>query len=224
MTDTSHIVFDLDGTLLDTEALYTEASQYVVGQYGKAFSIELKRQTMGGDTRQGAELVVRTLSLPIEPDAFTSAREAELVRLLPQMQPMPGAIALIEGLTSLGIPMALATSGHREITERKLALFPFLQSFPVVICGDDPRLRHPKPAPDIFLLAARDLGADPRSCMAFEDSANGVLAATRAGMRTIAIVNPVYGFDPHLFSSAERVVSSLEEIVVEDLLRTSSQA
>ena len=84
MTQSTHIVFDLDGTLLDTESLYTEASQHVVGQYGKTFSVELKRQTMGGDTQQGAELVVRTLGLPIAPEAFTAAREAELERLLPR--------------------------------------------------------------------------------------------------------------------------------------------
>jgi pseudouridine-5'-monophosphatase len=217
MTQSTHIVFDLDGTLLDTESLYTEASQHVVGQFGKTFSIDLKRQTMGGDTEQGAELVVRTLGLPITPSAFTQAREAELARLLPRIQPTAGAVALLEAVIARRIPMALATSGHRAITEQKLAFFPIFKAFSVVVCGDDPRLLQAKPAPDIFLLAARELGAEPQACIAFEDSANGVLAATRAGMRTIAVVNPVYGFDPALFARAERCVASLEEITLDDL-------
>lgn len=221
MSQSTHIVFDLDGTLLDTESQYTEASQRVVGRYGKTFTVDLKRQTMGGDTQQGAELVVRTLALPIDPDAFIVARETELALLLPQMQPMAGAVRLVESLAARRIPMALATSGHREITERKLALFSFFSAITAVVCGDDPRLLHPKPAPDIFLLAAQDLGVNPQHCIAFEDSANGVLAATRAGMRTIAVVNPLYHFEPQLFVDAERIVTSLEEIEADELFARS---
>jgi HAD superfamily hydrolase (TIGR01509 family) len=114
--------------------------------------------------------------------------------------------------------MALATSGHREITEQKLARMPFLAHMQAVICGDDPRLAQPKPAPDIFLLAAEVLGVDAARCLAFEDSLNGVLAATRAGMYTIALVDPRYGFDPRAFGDAQRVIESLEQIDADTLL------
>ncbi len=215
----THVVFDLDGTLLDTERLYTAATEQVVSAYGATFTMELKRQTMGGDTLSGAELVVNALGLPLDAPAFVAAREQALRGLLPTLTPMRGAEALVAALSARGIPMGLATSGHREITEHKLSLQPFLSAMRVVITGDDPRLRAPKPAPDIFLLAASELGAAPSACIAFEDSANGVLAATRAGMRTVALVDPEYGFDPALFAEAAHVVASLSDVDLDALLR-----
>jgi pseudouridine-5'-monophosphatase len=212
-----HVVFDLDGTLLDTEELYSEAAQRVVGRYGKTYTRELKHKTMGGDTLRGAQLVVDTLELPITAEEYVKAREDELYALFENVSPMAGAEKLVAQLTERGVPFAVATSGHRELTIHKLSKQRFLRDVSVVVCGDDPRLEDPKPAPDIFLLAAGELGVDPEDCCAVEDSHNGVLAALSAGMRTIALADPRFGLDLCGIEGVARCVGSLDELSVTDL-------
>jgi pseudouridine-5'-monophosphatase len=208
----THAIFDLDGTLLDTESLYTDAAVRVCKRYGAEYTLEIKRTVMGGDTLKGATHTVKTLQLPIDPTRYIEEREHELHALLDQVVPMSGAVALVEALRARAIPIAVATSGHRAITEQKLRDQHFLHQIDALVCGDDPRLVHPKPAPDIYLLAAQQLGADPRSCLVVEDSLNGLRAGLAAGMRTVALVDPRWGFDPSVFGEAERIVHALGEL------------
>lgn len=216
-SSTTHVIFDLDGTLLDTEELYTTATQHVVGQHGKVFSLELKRLCMGGDAHRGAELVIKALALPLTPREYLKQRDREILRLVDQARPMQGAESLMRRLFERGIPMALATSGDRAITEEKLARHEFLRMVSCIVCGDDARLEQPKPAPDIYLLAAAELAAEPECCAAIEDSALGVESASLAGMRTIALVDSRYGFEPALFAAAHLQIASLTELSLRDL-------
>jgi pseudouridine-5'-monophosphatase len=213
MQSITHAIFDLDGTLLDTEDLYSQAAKVVCARYQADYTDELKRAVMGGDTMRGAEYVVRELALPISPADYVAEREVLLHELFANVDPMPGAAALIAALRERGIPFAIATSGHRAITLHKLAKHAFLLAADVIVCGDDPRLVNPKPAPDIFLLAAKDLAAEPKSCLAVEDSLNGMRAALAAGMRTVALVDPRWGFQPGAFAEAERVIADLSELI-----------
>lgn len=208
----THAIFDLDGTLLDTEALYTQAAMVVCRRYGTEYTLSIKRAVMGGDTFEGAAYTIGTLGLPLEPAQYVEQRERELYALLDGVVPMAGAITLLDALRARGIPLAVATSGHREITMQKLAKQPFLHDLAALVCGDDERLARPKPAPDIYLLAARELGAEPHRCLVVEDSLNGLRAALLAGMRTVALVDPRWGFDPRAFAAAERTVHALTEI------------
>jgi HAD superfamily hydrolase (TIGR01509 family) len=213
---TRAVLFDLDGTLLDTEALYTEAAARVCARHGATYELTLKRAIMGGDTLAGATRVVATLQLPITPHEYVVEREAELLSLMPGLKPMPHAIELVAQLAARGVPMAIATSGHRAITAEKLALVPELgELIPTVVCGDDLRLANPKPAPDIYLLAAQDLHVPVGACAGLEDSMNGVLSCVAAGLRTIALVDPRWGFDPAAFAQHASVVSSLAEVSLE---------
>lgn len=214
----THAIFDLDGTLLDTEDLYSDAAKLVCARYQAEYTSELKRAVMGGDTMRGAEYVVRELGLPITPREYIAQREVELHRMFEDTNAMPGAAALIEALRERAIPIAIATSGHRAITQIKLAKHTFLRDVDVLVCGDDVRLKNPKPAPDIFLLAAQDLGASPASCLAFEDSLNGLRAALAAGMRTVALVDPRWGFEPTAFAEAERIIAALTDVSLREWL------
>jgi pseudouridine-5'-monophosphatase len=216
MQSITHAVFDLDGTLLDSELLYTHAATQVCARFGAEYSYEIKRAIMGGDTLRGAEYVVRELGLPISAQEYNRERERLLEVLFEQVEAMPGAEALIAALRQRNIPIAIATSGHRAITLRKLAKHPFLRSADVLVCGDDARLRNPKPAPDIFLLAAQDLAADPARCLAVEDSLNGMRAALAAGMRTVALVDPRWGFEQDVFKGAERVIAALGDLALHE--------
>ena len=135
--------------------------------------------------------------MPITPEEFIERREPHLRRLFPNVAPLPGVVKLVEALAARAVPMAVATSSPRELVELKSRHHDWFDAFDVVVCGDDPRLKRAKPAPDIFLLAAADLGAEPERCLVFEDAPAGVEAALAAGMRVVAIPMPIMNRDEY---------------------------
>jgi pseudouridine-5'-monophosphatase len=203
-------IFDLDGVLLDTEPLYTQATQQVLSPYGKEYTWELKVQMMGRDSQSTAEFLVAALGLPITAEQYIARRKPLLEQACRQAAAFPGAEQLVRSLHARGIPMALATSGEAPLTRAKAVRHPWFELFSSVLCGDDPRLCHPKPAPDIFLLAARELEVPPERCVVFEDSLAGVQAARAARMQVIAVASPQmdrsrYGADVPIVSSLSGV-------------------
>jgi pseudouridine-5'-monophosphatase len=211
----THIIFDLDGTLVDTEPLYTLAAERVLARFGKVFDFGIKRQIMGGGPLTGARFVVEHLGLPITPEEYLAEREAILREAFRTAPAMPGAIQLIEALHARGIPLAIGTSSERSLCLLKLAAQPFGARFHTIACSDDPGVLNAKPAPDIFLAAARGLGAPPERCLVFEDAPKGVAAARAAGMEVIAVIDPMMSGED--YSGALRVVTSLEQIALSDL-------
>lgn len=204
------LIFDMDGTLLDTEPLYTDATQQVLDPYGATYTPELKRQCIGGDSHKSAEIVINAFDLPLTPDEFLARRENFLVELFRDAPEMPGAGAFIEALAGKNIAIGLATSSHRHLVDIKFNHRSWARHFDTIVCGDDPGLMRGKPAPDIFLLCAQRLGADATQCIAFEDSPNGVIAATAAGMQVIAINSPYV--EPGALAGALRAISHYEEL------------
>lgn len=184
------IIFDLDGTLLDTEPLYTLATQTVVAPFGKTFDAALKRKIMGGDSRKSAAIVIERLDLPLTVDEFLQRREVVLLQLIPSAVEIKGAGDFLRALSRTAIPLGLATSSHRHLCDLKLKNREWSECFQVMICGDDQRLKQLKPAPDIFLICARDLQVDATACVAFEDSPNGIQSAIAAGMTVVAVNSP----------------------------------
>lgn len=211
----THVIFDLDGTLVDTEPLYTQAAATIVARFGKVFDMGIKRQIMGGGPLAGARFVVEHLGLPLTPEQYLAEREVILREACTTVRAMPGAIQLIEALHQRGIPLAIGTSSERELCLLKLAAQPFGALFQAMVCSDDPGVTSAKPAPDIFLAAARSLGAAPQRCLVFEDAPKGVAAARAAGMEVIAVVDPMMSGED--YSGAVRVVRSLEEITLAEL-------
>jgi pseudouridine-5'-monophosphatase len=206
----THVIFDLDGTLLDTEALYTNAAQAVVGRFGKVYDWSVKRLVVGGDPALGAQLIVDALQLPLSASDYLREREALMREWCRHVQPMPGASALIATLLTYDIPLGIGTSSRRELCEIKLSNQPFAAHFRCVVCSDDPGVERAKPAPDIFLAVAERLAAPPRDCLVIEDTPNGVRAAQAAGMQVIAVVDP--NMRDEDFSGALHVLDSLEQI------------
>ena len=210
MPPPTHVIFDLDGVLLDTEHLYTEVTQAIVARYRKTFDWSLKANMIGRGALESAKYLVAVLDLPISPEQFLAERDRNLAALFPGVAEIPGARAFTCGLHERGIPMAVATSTDERYFRLKVERHhDWFSIFSVVVCGDDPRLQRPKPQPDIFLLAARDLKADPGGCLVFEDSPAGVKAARAAGMRVVAM--PDRHVDPSIFAEADLVVKSYEE-------------
>jgi len=210
-----YALFDLDGVLLDTEELYTQATQEIVGRYGKTYDWSLKQHVIGRDARLGARRLLESLEIPLTADEYLALQMPILQSLFRRSPAMPGAESFVRALSMRGIPMAVATSTERPLYEIKVTSHEWFSLFRAVVCGDDPSVFARKPAPDIFLAAARALGAAPEQCVVIEDSPAGVEAALAAGMRVIAMPHPAMG--PHACSGAHRVVSGWEEMSVSDL-------
>ncbi|MEZ4231215.1 MAG: HAD-IA family hydrolase [Polyangiaceae bacterium] len=205
-----HVIFDLDGILLDTEVLYTRAIQAVVSEYGKTFDWSVKANMIGRDSREGAAYLVEALGLPFSGSEMLARRRPHLERLFPGVEEKPGASAFVKQLWHREIAMAVATSAERALTDLKLGRHPWFSLFPHLVCGDDPGIEKLKPAPDIFLVAAQKLGVVPADCVVLEDSPAGVDAALAAGMQVIAMPDPELG--PARFGKATAVVSGYSEL------------
>lgn len=205
------VIFDLDGTLLDTEPLYTRASQRVLDPFDKTFDLRLKSRIMGGDSRRSAQIVIDHFSLPLSVDEYLTQREAYLEELFPEVTEIGGAGEFLRRLREAGIPLGLATSSHARLCQLKLRDKDWADCFEAIICGDNPRLENPKPAPDIFLLCAELLGRSPGNCVAFEDSPNGIAAAVKAGMTVVAIDSP--WVDRNELGDADLIVNDYRELI-----------
>jgi len=210
LSDYSHVIFDLDGVLLDTEKLYTEATQSVVGQYGKTFDWSLKSLMMGRHELEAAELLVKTLELPISAEEYLRRQVPIAESLFPTAGELPGAEAFVAELVQRGHSLAVGTSSTRRLYDLKTSHLPWFSHFSAVVSGDHPDVRALKPAPDIFLVAARAIAADPAHCLVIEDSPAGVLAARAAGMSVIAI--PDAALPGERFSDAQLIVRSFAEL------------
>ena len=205
----THVIFDLDGVLLDTEPLYTRATQEVVGEFGVVFDWSVKSGMIGRSDAEGARHLVESLGIDLSPDEYLRRRKPILDRLFESTAEMPGARALVARLQAMGVPLGLATSSASYQFRLKTGPHGWFSGFSAIVCGDDPRVAAPKPAPDIFLVAARELGAAPDHCVVFEGSLSGVAAAQAAGMRVVALPDPAV--DAAEFAHADWVLRSLED-------------
>jgi pseudouridine 5'-phosphatase len=211
-----HAIFDLDGVLLDTEPLYTEATAAVAAAFGKVYDWSIKSQCIGRGTLEAARIIIDGLGVPLSPDELVRRRDVVLVALLATARSIPGAEAFTRGLARRGVPMAIATSTESPLFATKAAPHrDWLSIFGAVVCGDDRRVARAKPAPDIFLAAAHDLGADPAGCLVFEDSPFGVEAALAAGMQVIALPDPA--MDRARYAGAHAVLDGFADVTAEML-------
>lgn len=210
------IIFDLDGVLLDTEPLYTEATQAVVGEFGKVFDWSVKGDMIGRSALDGANYLARALDLPIPPEEYLRRRKPILEALFVDAPEMAGARQLVHHLHRRRLPVALATSSDHAQFRLKITHHEWFADFDAIVCGDDPRVAALKPAPDIFLVAASELDVPPAECLVFEDSLAGVTAARRAGMQVIAVPDP--NMDKGRYVEAHLVVDSLTSLDVDALL------
>mmetsp|Transcript_2829 Transcript_2829/g.4039 ORF Transcript_2829/g.4039 Transcript_2829/m.4039 type:complete len:290 (+) Transcript_2829:211-1080(+) len=202
------ILFDMDGTLLDTEALSDKA---VLLAFGRTLDPKILQKPPMSDFRLPWELKKRILGLrgtdwiPIVKeyavqhwqvkeesfpsiDKFQKSWEESLNLMCSEIEACKGATKLVEELAKAKLPMVIATSSRYAAVEKKRqrheAIFKHMQE---IVAGDDPAVRSGKPAPDIYLEAARRLNVDPRDCLVFEDALSGVQSGKAAGCMTVAI-------------------------------------
>lgn len=185
--DCAAAIFDLDGTLLDTEPLFKTAYDSVLAPYGARLTHELQAEISGRPPVIAVTHVLRRLGIDLAPEEFLERRRPILHELLAQAEPIRGAAALVGEYARRGIPMAIATSSPRALYEHKVARHDWVAPIRVVVCSDDAEVKEQKPAPDIFLVAARKLGVPIADCIVFEDSPSGLIAARESGARVFAV-------------------------------------
>lgn len=206
----THVIYDNDGLLLDTEPFYTTAHGAVVARYGHTFDWSIKAKMIGLRAEDSARIVIDTLKIPLSISEYLEARRAKLEELFPQAEPFPGAVRLTRHLARLGIPQAVATSADRHHFDLKITHHQrWYGLFEHIVTGDDPEVKNGKPAPDIFLIAAERMHADPEHCLVFEDSPAGIDAARAAGMYAVAVPDP--HMDDSAFGNAHEILRSLEQ-------------
>ncbi|XP_060082649.1 probable pseudouridine-5'-phosphatase [Ylistrum balloti] len=185
----THVIFDVDGLLLDSERLYDTINAQIAQEYGRTFTQDVRRKIKGKKEAEVAQSLIEELDLPITVHDFLIKDREQQEILLPTVDLLPGAEKLVRHLHKQGIPIAIATgSSSRSMrlkTTRHKDLFSLFNHF--VYSSDDPEVINSKPAPDCFLLASSRFPdqPEPRKCLVFEDACNGLLAAHAAGMHCV---------------------------------------
>merc|ERR1719431_1427964 len=185
MNPATHVIFDMDGLLINTEDLYTLALNKFCAKFGKEFTIDIKMLMMGRKTEESAKVLIEALQLPCTADEYKRDLRAHQRECFVEAELLPGAEKLVQHLHSKGIPIAIATGSDKESYDIKVARHrDFMSLFHhVVLSGTHPDVKNGKPAPDVFLIAAKEFDGNqneppsPKDCLVFEDAPLGVEAA-----------------------------------------------
>lgn len=186
------VLWDMDGTLVDSEKLWDIAMQALYARMGGVLTAEVRESTVGGSAESVMRIVYDDLGL--EPDPGAMAESADWLHdytgeLFEQGLPWrPGAQEMLDALTAARVPMALVTNTRRDLAERALNSIG-RHYFSVTVCGDE--VASGKPSPDPYLRAADLLGVSAASCLAVEDSVTGTTSAEAAGCPVLVVPNDV---------------------------------
>lgn len=201
-------VFDFDGLLVNSEPVWASAEATLLARHGSVFTEADRLATVGrspDDTIRayGARLRLAPGQLPaLRDELFELVAE----RYRAGLAPMSGAVDLVCSLAAV-LPIALASNTNRSLVLAGLAASPFAAAFRVVVTADD--VPHPKPAPDLYLLACRRLGVRTSDAVAFEDSLVGIASACAAGLTVVAVPER----RTPAFDTADLVLGSLDELL-----------
>ncbi|XP_060528461.1 pseudouridine-5'-phosphatase-like [Cylas formicarius] len=212
----SHIIFDLDGTLLDTESVYRNAIDSIARRHGQKYTSEIVGKVIGRVVQETSRIAVTEMNLPISHDEFEQELRHMSERHFRQhgANLLPGAEPLIRHLHSNKIPIAVATCSSEEHADLKISRHrEFFKLFNHFVYGEtDPEVIRGKPSPDIFLVCASRFpdNPHPNMCLAFEDAPTGVHAAINAGMQVVMV--PDDNLPDHLQKDATLAIKSLHHV------------
>lgn len=209
------VVFDMDGVLTDSEPLINDAAVEMFREQGLTVRPDDFHPFVGTGENRYLGGVAERYGFPIDLAAAKRRTYEIYLGLVPErLQAFPGAVELVRVCREAGCRLAVASSADRikiDANLHKIGLPP--QTWDAIVTGDD--VEHKKPAPDIFLAAARALGVPPRTCAVVEDALNGIEAAKAAGMRCVAVAQT---FPEHRLGMADLVRSNLLGVTLSDLL------
>lgn len=183
------VLWDMDGTLVDTEPYWIEAEFELAERHGGVWSHEHALQLVGNDLLESGRYIREHMGIDRSPEAIVEELlDGVVARIARRVPWQPGARELLEQLSAAGVPCALVTMSYARFVEPILAHLP-VGTFATTVTGD--AVRHGKPHPEPYLLAAERLGSDPAVCLAIEDSPPGAASAEAAGCLVLVVPNHV---------------------------------
>jgi HAD superfamily hydrolase (TIGR01509 family) len=204
------VVFDLDGVLIDSEPVWEQVRRQLVAEYGGHWAPDSQRRIMGMSTSEWARYLSEDLGVGLPPQRVADlVIERMAARYADQLPLMPGAVDAVRRLAGRW-PLGLASSSPPSLIGAVLDASSLRTSFAVVMSTE--QVAHGKPAPDIYLAVADQLGRRPERSAAVEDSTNGLRSAAAAGLQVIAIPHPRYPPGPDALAEAKLVLSGLAEL------------
>jgi HAD superfamily hydrolase (TIGR01509 family) len=207
------VLFDLDGVLIESEEVWDAVREDYVRGHGGRYDEEIQRAMMGMSSTEWSRYLHETAGIAASPETIN----ADVVRLMlaayrEHLPLIAGATEVVHALAAR-FPLAVASSSNRELIDAVLGLSGLEKCFQVTVSSEE--VARGKPAPDVYLEAARQLGVAPDRCAAIEDSHGGIRSAKAAGMRVIAIPNASYPPDADTLAQADVVIQSLDELTPE---------
>ena len=204
------VVFDLDGVLIASEEVWDAVRERYVRERGGRYDADVQRAMMGMSAPEWSRFLHEDAGVPDEPEAINR----DVVQLMleayrRELPLLPGAVGAVRRVAET-FPLALASSSNREIFEEVLGLAGLTDCFCATVSSEE--VERGKPAPDVYLEAARRLGIAPGSCAAVEDSHAGIRSAKAAGMLVVAIPNASYPPDDEALVLADLTLRSLDQL------------
>jgi HAD superfamily hydrolase (TIGR01509 family) len=213
------VIFDLDGVLLDSESAWLAAKRAVVDEWGGTWKDEASRAMLGMSAPEWSVYMRDELAVERAPEEIDAEVVERLLALYRERLPLlPGAVDAVERLAARW-PLGLASSSNLEVIEVVMEAGGFAKHFRTWVSSEE--VGHGKPAPDVFLEAARRMEVDPTACAAVEDSHNGILSAHAAGMLVVALPNHEFPPGEDALAKAARVLDSPDELTVETITSLS---
>jgi HAD superfamily hydrolase (TIGR01509 family) len=210
---TDAVVFDMDGVLIQSEEVWDEVREAYVRERGGRYDAEIQRAMMGMSSPEWSRFLHEHAGVPDEPAAINSEVVRRMLAAYRDHLPLiSGAVAAVQRLAAR-FPLGLASSSNRELIDTVLDVAGLASLFAATVSSEE--VAHGKPAPDVYLEAARRLGVATERCTAVEDSHGGIRSAKSAGMRVVAIPNPSYPPGEEALALADVTIGSLEELTVD---------
>jgi HAD superfamily hydrolase (TIGR01509 family) len=207
------VVFDLDGVLLDSEEIWDRAREELAKERGGRWHDRAQRDMMGMSSKEWSRYMHDVIGLEEPPEEINREVVRRLTEFYREELPaIPGAHEAVERLAACW-PLGLASSSNRELIDLALELLGVKHLFKATVSSEE--VERGKPAPDVYLEAARRLGVEPTRAAAIEDSHNGILAARAAGMHVVAIPNRHFPPGEDALAAADVVLASPAELTAE---------
>jgi HAD superfamily hydrolase (TIGR01509 family) len=207
------VIFDLDGLLVDSEAVWDDVRKQFVEEKGGRWTEGATRDMMGMSSVEWSQYVRDKLEVDMDPEEISREVADRVAGSYREKLPLlPGAVEAVKSLAAEW-PLGLASSSNRHVIDLVLELAGIADDFQATVSSEE--VGAGKPAPDVYLEAANRLGKEAEACVAIEDSTNGIRSAHAAGMGVIAVPNQDFPPDPEALELADETLSSLAELTPE---------
>jgi HAD superfamily hydrolase (TIGR01509 family) len=204
------VIFDMDGVIVDTEREWDAARREVTRAAGGQWHANATTDMQGLSAPEWSRYIQEHLGVELDPEEINRRVVADMLERVGQSPPLlDGAAAAVKALAA-DWPLGVASSANRPVIEAVLDAAGLTRFFSAVVSSEE--VAHGKPAPDVYLAAARALGVDPATAVAIEDSTNGLISAAEAGMVVVALPNAHYPPDAAALARADFVIGGLDEL------------